>query len=263
MLSFSWDTAYEANPGNGISRGSIDDSIRKMGRGIAERMSVEHNFSYRNDEDDGSHIPGETTVALKDTAGVRDALTDMQDGAVYVADDGAGNTAVFVYTVGIGWEEFTDNDHVSLENLDGIGHNDVYFLRTDDIIVTDKSLDMGGNVLAVGGDVTRLIRAKDHINEIHDVTSAAAFADGHLSSYELKDIFVGTIEGSISPGQTKRVGFGFPLVAIVSINLYSDGLNIFLGCTTDSGNDNRNISIYNGSIISAYYYKLELGFVPE
>lgn len=141
MVTFTWDSTYEGMPGSTLSRAMIDNELRKVRSGVREIMEIEHNWGPYTNEDDGSHIPGETTVMLKGNATTRDALTNVQEGALYFLSDG-GTIELYVYTSSA-WVKATDVDHGSYSNLLSDSHPE-YVLKGLDETMTE-ALDMGGN----------------------------------------------------------------------------------------------------------------------
>ncbi len=142
-FSFLWDSAYESTPTQGLNRNQIDNRLRQLWTATRERMGAEHNFGPYTDLDDGSHIRGGTTVALKDDLTARDALTDMENGALFCMEDGS-DVVLCVFVTGTGWVEVSSLDHASLLNLDVNVHTQ-YLLRSGGTMTGD--LDMGGQHL--------------------------------------------------------------------------------------------------------------------
>lgn len=260
MLTFDWNTLYEATPGDGLSRGSIDDTERQMSRGIRERMEREHNFGYNTELDDGTHRPGLTTVALMDDAATMAALTDMQDGAVYVQDDGT-DIKVHVYN-GATWTDFTKDDHGSLEGLSDDDHED-YWLLTENLDASDETLNMGSNHLDVTGTVTGGLKVSDHITDLHDITAATAVKAADLPStvlksdpYNIQDrTFSGVLTGT-GAGKTQICTIGNDCIAVIGVTLRltsggaSDG-DILLGCIAGvSAGQNANFAVRNDTLLA-------------
>ena len=198
MLSFSWDAGYEATPTSGLSRNSLDNDLRRIHAGIRERMEREHNFGANTDEDDGTHIPGKTTVVLKDSTVVRNALSDVQTGACYLLDD--GTNMYFEVWTGAAWLRISDNDHDALAGLTDDDHGEMYWLGTS--VVTDAAaiLDMGGEHLSTAAVPTLATRVVDHIDDIHDITTIAAIKAQDIIQDKVtsatQQSFTGTVAGS-------------------------------------------------------------------
>jgi hypothetical protein len=255
MLSFDWDSNYEGTPGDGLSRGSIDDTIRQMIRGVRERMEREHNWGYDTENDDGTHIPGQTTVALKDDSAARAALSDMQDGAIYVEDDGAGDVKLYVYN-GSTWADFTSADHADLADLDADDHD--YWLKTEVLDAEDYTLDMDGNHLEVSSVPTNTLRVTDHIYDIHDITGPDAVKDDSID--ETKVYRADTVSGSGEvSGNGGIVDISLPsdTIAIVGIDFEcTDGEDdaLRLGVRVNvSGQAQANLSLMNSKLFARDY----------
>lgn len=248
VFSFTWDTAYEASPSSGLSRGSIDDILRQLNRGLRERFEVEHNVGYTTESDDGTHIPGKTTVALMDDAAALAALSDMQDGAVYVQDDGA-NIKVYVYIDGTGWVDFTNDDHGQLENLALDSAHDQYWVADDDLDASDSTLNMGGNYLEVSGTVTGGLKVSEHVVNGHTLISATALKDGTLGRQHLS-VNVSTVtDFHVAHGEFIYFEVPSTAKAILAISIKSSAGNgpIYLGCFTNSGSAVPNVAALNNS----------------
>ncbi len=139
-VTFTWGSTYENLPGAALARSMIDNELRAMRRGVREIMEIEHNWGQYTDIDDGSHGPGRVTVMLKGDAAVRDALTDVQEGALYFLSD-SGTIELYIYTSGA-WVKTTDIDHASFSNLLADSH--VNYLKKDLTDAMTEALDMGG-----------------------------------------------------------------------------------------------------------------------
>ena len=61
LLSFSWNAAYEATPGSGLSRNSLDDELRRITSGVRERMELS---GFAVCEVASVRCPGEQLVVL-------------------------------------------------------------------------------------------------------------------------------------------------------------------------------------------------------
>lgn len=105
-----------------------------MTSGVREIMEREHNFGSYADEDDGTHILGKTTVLLTGNAAALAAVANMQEGALFLQDDGT-NLELFLYT-SAAWVNITDDAHGSMANLtDDLCHTQ-YMLK-------DTAYDLG------------------------------------------------------------------------------------------------------------------------
>lgn len=145
MITFTWNSGYEGQPDNSLARNMIDNELRKMRRGVRERLEREHNFGPYAEKDDGSHRPGRTTVLLSGDATTRDNLTNVQEGALYFLNDG-GTKELYIYTSG-SWEKATNVDHGAYNNLDVDSHEQYLKKDLDDIM--DNALGMGGNEIEI------------------------------------------------------------------------------------------------------------------
>lgn len=258
MLSFSWDSAYESTPGTGLSRGSIDDTIRQMSRGIRQRMEREHNFGYDTEADDGTHRPGKTTVALRDSEAVRLALANMQDGAVYVQIE-SGVLTLYVYIEGTGWTALSTNAHHDLEGLSDDDHEQ-YWLLTEGIDDPTVSLDMGGNLLSIPGSITGALKVEDHVDVTnpHPVTTGDAIKADDLPKRIITEPGVLISDsGTLSVGEEKKipnivVPVGWDYSGVTAIDLFADA-SVFLGIITDPAEPCPNWGLYNSDSVSHTY----------
>ncbi len=202
MLSFSWDAAYEALPTTGLSRSSLDDALRYMLVGVRQRMGAEHNFGPFTDEDDGTHIPGKTTVLLTGNAAALAALTNMQEGSLFLQDDGT-NLELFLYT-SAAWLSITDDVHGSMANLtDDLCHED-YMLK-DTAYVLEATFDMNDQRLStlVAAGVP-LVADHPYDNDPHSIAASSAMVTDTLSFGEAwhnsyKYILIGQVAKGGSP----------------------------------------------------------------
>ena len=171
MLSFSWTDAFEEQPSGGSSRSIIDDTLRQLSRGVRERMEREHNWGSFTEEDDGTHRPGQTGVALRGNTATRAALADMQEGAVYVNNE-TGEVEIFN---GTNWLSFTPTGSISHASLDGLDEHDhtQYWNRHEGLDSTDP-LDMNGHFVLGTGSISGGVRVHDHLTTPNPVIDAAA-----------------------------------------------------------------------------------------
>lgn len=188
MLSFTWDATYEGTPSSGLSRNSLDNEIRRITSGVRERMGREHNFGPFTDTDDGTHIPGKTTILLTGNAAARAAVSDMQEGALFLQDDGT-NLELFLYT-GAAWVSITDDVHGSMDNLtDDLAHEQ-YMLK-DTAYVLEDTFDMNDQRLSTLA-ATNVPLVADHPfdDNPHYVIAYTAIVAG---SIDFTDAYNGTL----------------------------------------------------------------------
>jgi hypothetical protein len=137
-MIINWDAAYEALPTSALAKSLIDDEIRRMKLGIRERMGQEHQFGPFTNEDTGGHIPGKTTVLGQGDATALAAVTNMQEGALYLLEDGT-DLRVQVY-LSSSWVQLGSADHLLLSGTNDDDHPGL--LKKDGGIMVGD-LDMG------------------------------------------------------------------------------------------------------------------------
>ena len=143
-LSYTWNAAWEALPGTGLSRNSLDDHLRRIALGVRQRMEREHNFGPNN-ADDGTHIEGKTTVLLTGNAAARAGVSNMQEGGLFLQNDGT-NLELFLYTSSA-WLSITNDVHANMDSLgDDLAHEQ-YMLK-DGIYDESTTVDMNDQVLS-------------------------------------------------------------------------------------------------------------------
>lgn len=250
MLSFDWSPAYEKSTTKGTGRSSIDDIIRQMSRGVAQRMSREHNWSWRTDKDDGTHRPGKTSIALREDGAP--AVSDPEEGAVYVDDDGSGAVQVMIWHNGA-WESFSNTEH---GNLAGLGEDDhSYVLHTGDVDIPNVDLNMGGHRLTVTGSVKGALKMNPHVYEAHEV-GPDAIPDNHISSSKRVSHSTLINDGRNIPALTTHV-YQLPgnLRAITGISFYGHS-NLLLGAFVSSANPGNHLAVHNSSIAATRFCRL-------
>ena len=178
MLSYTWNAAWEASPSNSLSRNSLDDHLRRITGGLRERMEREHNWGPFTDSDDGSHIAGKTTVLLTGDAVALAAVADMQEGALFLQDDGT-NLELFLYT-GAAWVSITNDVHGNMENLtDDLAHEQ-YMLK-DTAYVLEDTFDMNDQRLSTLAAVgVPLVADHPYDFDPHAVLAYTALADDSI-----------------------------------------------------------------------------------
>lgn len=238
-MSFSWDAAYEALPTDGLSRSSLDDALRYMLVGVRQRMGEEHNFGPFTDEDDGTHIPGKTTVLLTGNAAALAALTDMEEGSLFLQDDGS-NLELFLYT-SAAWLSITDDVHGSMANLtDDLCHED-YMLK-DTAYILEDTFDMNDQRLStlVAAGVP-LVADHPYDNDPHSVAASSAIATDTVDFWTgLANTYKYSISTVISKGgapSTQLLVLPTNAVAVVAFVLQAhDGADDWqVGCIPDAG----------------------------
>lgn len=203
LLSFSWNAAYEAAPGSGLSRNSLDNELRRITSGVRERMEREHNWGPSTDEDDGTHIPGKTTVLLTGNAAALAAVANMQEGALFLQDDGT-NLELFVYT-SAAWVSITDDVHGSMANLtDDLCHTQ-YMLKDSayDLSMTFNMNDQRLSTLAAAG--VPLVADHPYDDSPHSVAAYTALANDSLNFDTVLDSgYLFNLYGLLSEGLTAK-----------------------------------------------------------
>ena len=180
-------------------------------------MGAEHNFGPFTDEDDGTHIPGKTTVALKDDEAARDALANVQTGACYLLND--GTNSFFEIWNGTSWLRVSDDDHDALDGLSDDDHAAMYWLGTSTIVDAVAALDMGSNHLLLTGAPSGASRVTDHIDDIHDITAASAVKAQDIDNTKVTSGLQQHYTGTISGNGTAFIALPSGITAIISISL--------------------------------------------
>lgn len=219
MLSFTWDSAYESRPTSVLARSSIDDEIRKIKRGVRERMEREHHWGPFTEKNDGSHKGGGTTIALRDTALVRSSLTNVEKGAIFFEED--GDNILTSYYDGSSWvSELTSFDHNTLSGLD-IGDPHPQYAISD--MVLSNALDANNNNVKINDTLGSNVLTWGHRStlDVHSpIDAPSAFMDRALGLSRLKSSVVtmstkfkyknGDILGEKSRVERKDLYFTYP-----------------------------------------------------
>ena len=181
MLSYSWDATWQGLPSNGLSRNSLDDHLRRTTVGVRERMEREHQWGPFGD-DTGEHRLGKTTVLLTGDAAARGALANMQEGALFLQNDGT-NYNLFVYT-GAAWVAMTEDVHANMDNLTDDDCHTQYMLK-DGIYDESVTVDMGGNILeTLAASGVPLVADHPYDNDPHSIAAYTALVDDSISFFQ-------------------------------------------------------------------------------
>lgn len=224
-MSFTWNSAYESYPSNKLNRNSIDNEIRKWSRGIREFMEIEHNFGPYTDKDDGSHIPGKTTVLLEGDETTRDALTDVQEGGLYLLDDGS-SLQLQVYLSGA-WVDVGSLSHGDMEGLDLANDHPQYAYNAEgeQLDLTGSDLDMNENSLiapVVAETYSGVVLYK-HRSLAHSTLGSKAAVSGNFVNAKFKG---GAYSISNHFSEDETYDIGLPSDAFVFCpNLYAPDPN--------------------------------------
>lgn len=213
-MTFIWDTNYEATPGNLVPRDQIRWEIQKAKIGIQDRMSVEHQWGTLFVEaDQGKHWPGHVAVADKgNNAG---AITNPQEGSIYLYDGGAGLYKLMCYH-SAAWIVMCTLDHGSLSNLLTDSHTQ--YLKLNGGTIPTGDLVMGTHLLMPGTGVAGTKEYGQFLTMGHKAEShptlgdAAVIKSGVISATKLKITSADVASGTIAPGDSISVGlhsYGF------------------------------------------------------
>ena len=188
-MSFTWNSAYEAIPSQNLNRNLIDDEIRKWSRGIREFMEEEHNFGPFTAKDDGSHIGGKVQILVMDDAAAEAALSNEQEGALFLRDDGAF-LQLRLFTGGA-WQDVESLDHGELTGLvTGHDHTDLFLNQlSETVALPGTDLELNANDLITdedtlntyGGMTLYRHRAAHHPN----LGAASSIDDGSITGPHL------------------------------------------------------------------------------
>jgi len=141
-ITFVWDAAFNAYPPQTLGKSLIDNNIRLPVRGIRERMEVEHEWGFNTEFDTGRHRAGYVTVMDKGNAAAMAAVSNPQEGALYLLTSGS-DLQVHIRTGGA-WVKLSSIDHAALAGLTDDDHP-MYIRKNGGTMGGD--LDMGGQLL--------------------------------------------------------------------------------------------------------------------
>jgi hypothetical protein len=216
MITFTWNSAFEAVPTSGLNRNALDNALKKIPQGIRERMELEHNWGPYADADDGKHSPGLVTVCDKGDADARDALSNVKKGSLFLVED-TGVLQLYVCTNEVGpvWTKATDMDHATLAGLTDDDHEQYVLAAGDEM---SDPLDMNGNKITTSTAHDQGLVAYQHVSEGHSsIGNVAAIADDNillshfkLGTYEYTGTLAAGAEDTISLGSTTYVYFFAP-----------------------------------------------------
>lgn len=179
-IDFNWNSNYENLPNPNLNRSSLDDTFRKVKRGVRQFMETGHDWGPYSEGDTGKHSPGRTKVLKSGDSSTRDGLSNVQDGALYLLDD-SGSLKLQAYISGT-WEDFGVYDHGDLEGL--LSDDHPQYVNTAGDTMTGN-LDMGSNFVSLpdNAEVQGNFVAQSHINNNHnnDVGSLAALQSGIIT----------------------------------------------------------------------------------
>lgn len=188
MITFTWNSSFESRPGIGLNRNALDNELRLIAQGVRERMEREHNWGPYTDKDDGTHIPGKTTVLGIGSYANRTSYSNPQEGALYVAEDEgeSGNMQIYIY-YNSDWHKISELDHGSLTNLTDVGAHTMYLLKTGGTV--DGKIAMGGNDLILSsysGGIGSGFVVGQHMGLCHTMISDVCIPDGEITLGKLK-----------------------------------------------------------------------------
>lgn len=142
-MTFVWDSDFEAYPSdNQMAVSQIDNEIRAVRLGIWERMSPGHNWGPYTEKDDGSHRGGYVQVMDKGDAAAMAAVSDPQEGCLFLVEDGSKLSIYCYYDAA--WNLIGSNDHGELTGLTDDDH--AQYLKKDGGLM-EANLNMGSNFL--------------------------------------------------------------------------------------------------------------------
>ena len=241
-ITFVWDAAFEAAPGDGLARSLIDNEIRLIPRGIRERMEDEHEWGFNTELDTGVHRAGYVTVMGKGNAAAMAAVADMQQGSLYLMTDGA-DLQIHIYITGTGWVKLASIDHLGLAGTTDDDHP-LYLKRDGGAMEAD--LDMGGHLLQTAEGAAEIYsgftlfrhRAAAHAT----LGSIDAIVDGILTNVEVK---IGQTEESGALNNNTGVQFALPNTAFFPQLYVSGAYDKDIWCTP--GIEGKEFGVYNKS----------------
>lgn len=208
-ITFVWDAAFEAAPGNDLARSLIDNEIRLIARGIRERMEDEHEWGFNTELDTGVHRAGYVTVMGKGNAAAMAAVTNMQQGSLYLMTDGA-DLQIHIYITGTGWVKLSSIDHLGLAGTTDDDHP-LYLKRDGGVMEAD--LNMGGKLLQTdgAGEIYSGFTLFRHRAAAHaTLGNIDAIVNGILTNVEVK---IGQAEQSGNLNNNTYVMFTLPVNA--------------------------------------------------
>jgi hypothetical protein len=176
VISYNWNSDFEARPTINLSRSVFDDQIRYTTRGIRERMEVEHEWGPNSGLDDGRHKKGYMQITDVGDSTARAAITNPQEGSLFLLED-SGFLKLQVYTDGA-WEMVGTNYHDALAGLSDDDHPQ--YLKKAGGTFTG-SLDAGGNAITLPNGTSALqcgLVAGIHIDKGHPGNIAKNSFDG-------------------------------------------------------------------------------------
>ena len=265
MLSFDWNAIYETTPADGLSRGSIDDVIRQISRGVRQRMSREHNFGYTSEKDDGTHRPGKTTVASKSSTV---NPTDADTGSLHFYSSGTVRQLKLKKPDDT-WTTLSENKHSTLVGTTtSTGHDDVYVRNDQDFSDVAVTVNMGGNKLYAMEDYSplgaKVMTTRNHLPEIvHTIASVdQSVRETTLTPNKISsgNVYILTFSGSLSMYSGQRWDLPGFMRTLVGIEFSGSSPNLVLGCYTQNGSLNANIAVYNYAS-SAQTFTLKLRII--
>lgn len=147
-LSMTWDSSFEARPPGALNRNQLDNELRLFRDMTRQVMSQEHEFGYGT-EDNGKHIPGETTLYAVGDSTERDALTDVPDGALFLLDGGARYELQAWDESGGTWVTVGYPNHSDLEGLTVDSAHPEFLLKSGGTL--SRPVDLLNSPLLVDG----------------------------------------------------------------------------------------------------------------
>jgi hypothetical protein len=243
MATFSWEwgSGYESIPSDTLNRSLIDDALRNMRIGVRERMEPEHNWGPCADKDDGSHRGGYVTVLDKGDEAARDAVANMQDGALFLMQVG-DDLQLQLYIAGTGWVQAGTLDHGALSNLDQNTHTQ-YLLKTGGVMAGDFNMGSYSLELATGLATQLGFVQIPHMDEEHPgLGNKAVVKDGDIGRAKL---LWHTSANYWSPMGSERVYITVPKNAMVLCPNFYSALGAGRLYSRSTGGNNRQLIVTN------------------
>jgi hypothetical protein len=227
-MVITWDATYETLPSNTLRIGLIDNIIRDLSFGIRERMSVEHEWGPGSDLNDGSHIPGGTSVLDTGDATTLAAVTGMQQGALYLKNTGT-DLNLMIYKSGA-WQALSTMDHDLLTGRTDDDHPQ-YVLKDGGVMT--GSLDMANFFIVapttVDGVYSGLVAARHMALEHPSLGSLDAIKANTISKTAFKTVKqVDTYTMTYAPPNDMAIWEPHPLEFFPAIYIQNAAANIIL-----------------------------------
>lgn len=167
-LTFTWSSSYEQSPSNQIPRNQIDGEIRRLKQRIGAIMDREHNWIGG----DGKHKPGLTSVVDSGDEAKMLAISDPQEGAIFLRTDGS-NLRLSMFLDG-SWTVISSLDHQNLSDRNSGDPHPQYMDKGVTVETFEGGLDMNSYVLRINQD--DFIRGS-HVTNSHGAVDSRALND--------------------------------------------------------------------------------------